>query len=353
LEIDDTEWDAYLQSSPLGHFQQSSFWAQAKLIDGWHPIRFILTMDGRLAGGFQMLVRTTCLGKIGYISKGPVIEPEDPALLEYFIGQVVAVANRHRIKALIVQPPDQSGLNGALLARHYFSENRLVDVISATLLIDLSGDLGDIEKRMRKTRLYEVRTARRRGIFIREGTEQDIGVFFSLMASTCARQRTTPVPATKAALMAIWAALYPHGAIRLSLAEFEGEPVAGLLCIRFGQRMTAWKKGWSGLHSDRFPNQLLTYEAIEWAHRMGNKLFDFAGVSRKIAVDMILGNPLKGSCESTRDWFNLGFGNKAQLIPESQIYIRNPLARFIYKGVGFVCGLGAPAQSKTPSVKIS
>jgi hypothetical protein len=34
----DDEWDVFLQGSVLGHFQQLSRWAQAKLADGWKPI---------------------------------------------------------------------------------------------------------------------------------------------------------------------------------------------------------------------------------------------------------------------------------------------------------------------------
>ena len=331
--VGDAEWDTFLQSTPLGHFQQSSLWAQAKLVDGWKPIRFLLQVEGRLAGGFQILTRQSRVGKIGYISKGPVLEYEDPVLLEYLVKQVISVVKTFRIRALIAQPPDESRLNGALLARHCFLPNHLVDVISATLLVDLSGGMAGINKNMRKTRLYEIRVARRQGISIREGGEKDIRVFFSLMSSTCKRQGTNPSPRTESDMMALWNAFHPHGAIRLSLAECEGEIVAGLLCLRFGQRVTAWKKGWSGKYSDRYPNQLLSYEAIEWAQRMGANVLDFAAMRRDIAEAMIAGKAPAKEWESSRDWFNLGFGNRPQLLPESKIYISNPLARFLYKGV--------------------
>ncbi len=351
--VEDPEWDAFLQGSHLGHFQQSSLWAQAKLADGWKPIRFLLQVDGRLAGGFQILTRQSRVGKIGYISKGPVLESEDPALLEYIVKQVVWVVRTCRIRALIAQPPDESRLNGALLARHLFLPNHLVDVISATLLVDLAGGMADIEKQMRKSMLMQVNRARRRGVTIREGDERDVGVFFSLMASTCERQGTRPSPHTESAMMALWNAFHPCGAIRLTLAECEGETVAGLLCLRFGPRVTAWKKGWSGKYSDRYPNQLLSYEAIEWAQRTGANVLDFAAMRRDIAEAMLEGKAPVKEWESSRDWFNLGFGNRPQLLPESKIYISNPLARFLYKGVGLVCGLGPPARSEMSSVKIS
>src|ERR1017187_3150477 len=72
-ELEDPYWDDFLKATPLGHFQQSSLWARAKDIEGWRPVRMILTLDGQIAGGFQILTAHTRFGLIGYVSKGPVV----------------------------------------------------------------------------------------------------------------------------------------------------------------------------------------------------------------------------------------------------------------------------------------
>jgi hypothetical protein len=348
--VEDAAWDAFLQRTPLGHFQQSSLWAQAKADEGWKPIRFILNVDGRISGGFQILTRQLRFGKIGYVSKGPVITHEEPALSEFLGEQLVAVTKKNRLRALIVQPPDESELNGTFLARHHFVPNHLISVVSATLLLDLSGGMADIEKRIRKNSLTKVRQARRRGVTIREGGEKDVDIFFSLMVSTCQRQRTQPVPSTPSSLMAIWRAFHPNGGLRLTLAECEGEPVAGMLCFRFGQRVTMWKKGWSGKCSDRYPNSLITYEAIEWAHHTGGELFDFAAMSPEIATGMINGIPIEEKWKSSHDWFHLGFGNLPKLLPESLLYISNPIARFLYPKVVVARGMMRSLKTRRSSM---
>ena len=335
--MEDPCWDDFLQRTPLGHFQQSSLWAQAKLSDGWSPIRFILRMDGQITGGFQILARHSRLGKIGYICKGPVLEPEDPILMDLLIKQVVAVARTNQLKALIVQLPDASGFNDELFTSHSFLPNHLIDLVTATLLLDLSGGMPDIEKRMRKSTLAQVKRTQARKVTIREGTEYDISTFFSLMASTCERQRTKPVPSTETALMAVWRAFHAPGSIRMGLAECENEIIAGIICIRFGQRVTAWKKGWSGAYSEQNPNHLLMYDAIQWAHRTGSEIVDFSALNRRIAENLLNGISIGGSAECRRDWFNLGYGNRPQLLPESHVYISNPLSRLLYKGVSLAC----------------
>lgn len=331
LEMEDSAWDNFLQTTPLGQFQQSSQWAQAKSSDGWQPIRLILTLDGQIAGGFQILAQRTRFGRIGYISKGPVAVPEDPALLDYLVGLIVSSIKAHHINALIIQPPDESSIDDALLARHQFLPNHLTDVISATLLMDLSCGMDEIRQRLRRRTKAGIRLAEERGVNIRQADERDIETFFSLMVATCARQQTKPNPATVAVMRAVWKAFYSHGQVRLTFAEYEGEPIAGLLCLCFGKRVTAWKKGWSGRHHERYPNQILTFEAIEWSQRNGYESLDFAALDRDLACTLLRGDPLSESQKKSRHFFNLAFGNKPLLLSESLIYIRNPVVRQIYK----------------------
>ena len=92
-ELEDSNWDDFLEATPLGHFQQSSLWARAKDIDGWRPLRTILTLDGQIAGGFQILTRHTRFGLIGYVSKGPVLIKEEDGLLDFMMELVVSAVN--------------------------------------------------------------------------------------------------------------------------------------------------------------------------------------------------------------------------------------------------------------------
>lgn len=333
-ELDDPVWDNFLQGTPLGHFEQSSWWAQAKRIEGRRPIRMILTLDDQIVGGFQILARDTRFGGVGYIYKGPVVVPEEPALLDFLIELVASVAKANHLRAVIVQPADESTIEEARLAYHRFLPNYLASVISATLVVELSGGLDEIKGRMRRATSSQIRQAEERGITIREGGEQDIGTFFSLMAATCERQRTRPSPATESAIREIWKAFHPHDCVRLSFAQCEGKFLAGLLCFCFGQRVVAWKKGWSGEYGERRPNQLLMFEAIEWSHRHGYKLFDFGGLSRDIALTLSRGEPLSESQKNSGAFFSLGYGGRPVLCTKSQVYIDNSFARFAYKTVG-------------------
>ena len=330
-ELEDPHWDDFLAANPLGHFQQSSLWARAKSIEGWRPVRGILTLEGRIAGGFQILTRRTRFGLIGYVSKGPVVIQKEDGLLDFMMELVVSTAKANHLKALIVQSPDRGAIDDAIWKRHRFLPNHLVNVISATAMVDLRGETGEVSGRFRKSTLKKIRRAERRGITMRQGDKKDIGTFYRLMLKTCERQQTHPSPSTESALQEIWDAFNPRGGILLFFAQHEGESIAALLCLGFGERITLWKKGWSGKYPDKHPNEFLIYEAIEWSRQRSYKKADFVGLDREIAIALLGGRPLSESQMETRDFFTLGFGAEPVVLPESKIYISNPGFRFLYR----------------------
>lgn len=333
LSTSDTHpaWDDFLAAIPPGQYQQSSLWAQAKSIDGWRPLRVIITRDGQIAGGFQILTRHTRLGHIGYVSKGPVAAKEEEALIKFMVELVIAVVKTNHLQALILQPPDQSSIGDPLLRRHCFLPNHLMTVVSATLIINTAASLDEIMSGMRRTTRLELKRSEKRGMKIREGGERDLGTFFQLMKTTCQRQQTAPSPATESALHKVWQAFHPSGRIRLVLAEHENEPVAAAICLCFGDRVTFWKKGWSGGHHERHPNQLVMFDAIRWAQSRGFRQFDCLAMHHDTAVSLLNGLPLSDTQKSARDFFLLGYGGTPVLLPESYIYISNPVLRLIYR----------------------
>lgn len=329
--MEDPGWDNFLEATPLGQYQQSSLWARAKQIEGWRPLRIILTLDGQIAGGFQILAKNTRFGSMGYISKGPVLINENGSACDFMLEMVVSTVKTNHLRALVLQAPDGSRMENRLLARHQFLANHLVGVNSATLVMDVACGMDEIMQRMRRTTILELKRSQKRGVKMREGGEHDISTFFRLMKTTCERQQTSPSPATESAMLNVWKTFHLAGRIRLALAEFEGEPIAGAICLCFGERVTFWKKGWSGDHRERHPNQMVMFDAIQWLHQQGYKLFDCAAMNHGTAVSLLKGEPLSDAQRKARDFFLLGYGGTPVLLPESKIYISNPVLRFIYR----------------------
>ncbi|HVB58577.1 MAG TPA: GNAT family N-acetyltransferase [Candidatus Acidoferrales bacterium] len=186
---------------------------------------------------------------------------------------------------------------------------------------------------MSKWTRKKIRQAVNRGIRIREGGRDDVTTFFELMLSTCRRQRTAPVPADKRTMLALWDAAQAARCIRLTFAEQEGKPVAGLLSILFGQTASFWKKGWTSLDGHLHPNELLMQEMLEWSSARGYRFADFCAVDRGMAVAMLSGEPLSSEQEGSRHMFNIRFGGRPRLLPEARVYFPNPGIRLAYRAI--------------------
>jgi len=329
----DPVWDEFLAKSPMGQFQQSSMWAEVKAVDGWECLRVVATIDDQVAGGFQILWRRTRLGRIGYVSKGPVVVPETQNLVDRLAVLMRDQARENKILALVVQPPDESQLTSDILGRCGFIQSNPMGVIESTLIIDVSKGHDVLDKGMNRNSRRLARLAKQSGVLIKEGTPEDIGLFFNLMKETCKRQGTRPNPGSVEALGQLWRTFSRHNQLRVFFAEYDHEVIAGLLNIVFGKKVSLWKKGWNFKGHDCYPNDLLYYETLHWACTTNYNHCDFAALDPNIADAMINGRQLSETQQKTRDIFNIRFGGIPKLLPPARIWIANRFIRFWYNNL--------------------
>lgn len=329
---EDKEWDDYLKHCSLGQFQQSAMWARFKETEGWRPERIVFKNGDSVTGGLQALIRNTTFGAIGYVSKGPVLLEEDEHSVDAAVNSIFEIVNGNSLKAIVVLPPDDSSVIPEALMKHDFVKIPMLKVIDSTLLLPVDGGEVGINKSMNHRTRNKISKGVRRGVTVREGRITDIPMFFGMMEETCKRQGEKNLnPGSVEALENIWHAFNAERNIRLTFAEINGEPVAGMLCILFGDKVTIWKKGWTGKFSEFHPNDVLHKETFVWAFENGYSHCDFAGLNRKIAERLVRGNELTDQQKSSRDAFNLQFGGAPKLLPGAVIYIRNQPLRHIFR----------------------
>jgi peptidoglycan pentaglycine glycine transferase (the first glycine) len=332
-ELHDPAWDQFLETTPLGQFQQSTVWAKAKAAEGWQPLRVVVRTQDATIAGFQVLVRPAWRGhgRIGYVSKGPVVLPDRSWALLLTVRLLRQVVRQQKLSALILQPPDFCPQMADILRASGFLPDVLMKVNDATWVIDLNRDFPAIEASMGRTTRNLVRRAAKTGIAIRQGTRNDLPRFFELMLGTCQRQATKPNPSELAHLEALWDAASPSGNVRLFLAEHEGRVVAGLLAILFGDTATLWKVGAAPPDKELKPNDAMYHHAIRWAHEQGYRQCDFAAFDRRMALDILHGESLSEEQQRTRYLFLTRFGGRPRLLPSAQVYFPNPLWRLLYR----------------------
>jgi peptidoglycan pentaglycine glycine transferase (the first glycine) len=329
--VEDHFWDEFLQATPLGQFQQSSIWARAKQLEGWKLVRVVVTRESEIVAGFQILWRSSWRGRLGYLTKGPVVLPGHEDVADYTADLLRKVARRERLRALIVQPPDLC----TQMPERVVSIGSMPDVVAkvndATWICDLRDGFEAVERRMSKETRKKIKQATNRGLTVREGGREDLQVFFDLMLSTCQRQQVAPNPPGVEHLLALWDAAHGLGCIRLSFVEFEGKPLTGQLCLGFGKTLCLWRKGWTCTEGQRNPNDLSIYETLRWACQAGYEFCDFSAFDRSMAISILTGKPLSIEQERSRHMFHLRFGGSPRLLPKARIYFPNVVFKSAYR----------------------
>ena len=331
--VADPDWDEFLRRTPCGQFQQSSLWAEYKSAEGWQHHRVVLTGATGIAGGFQILWKRTRLGRIGYVSKGPVAPAAERGLQHRLRLRLVDAARELKLAALVAQDPDEASFEAGPCDACGFVQSNPMQTIETTYLIDVSAGMDVVRSRMRPRLRRNIREGWKQGVTVREGTEADLPHFFRLMAATCARHKTTPNPASLDALRRLWRIFSPSKSIRLTLVEREGHAPAALLCLLFGNRVSLWKEGWDGSQPHWHAGALLEEATFEWAHANGYTLCDICGISRSTALHLLSGKAVTAGAISSRDLFNVRFGGYPKLLPPALVYLPNPVLRWGYRNI--------------------
>lgn len=278
-----------------------------------------------------MLWKHSRFGRIGYVSKGPVLPEETAPAKDAALARIGEVARSLNLAAVVVQPPDDSRIEIVELARHGFLPQPIGSVARATGIIRLDGGADGVVGRMSSKARQSWRNARRQDVTLSWGTRHDLQEFFRLMCETCKRQNEHPNPGRVALLDTLWDAI--PGRVRVAFAEHGGRKRAGLLMIAQQDRIVLWKKGWDSASPHLYMNHYLMTECLLWASAEGFESADVGSLSPRIAARLLAKEVLVEDERRSRDAFNLRFGARPKLLPPAQLLVVNPMVRrIVYAG---------------------
>jgi peptidoglycan pentaglycine glycine transferase (the first glycine) len=303
----DQAWDEFLAAHPAGHYTQSCPWGMLKAKFGWEVTRILVKESDQILGGAQLLFRRLPVwGKIGYISKGPVISQAQPDVMEKLLGDIEDYAKQNAILLISIQPPSDQPEYMQPLISHQYKPSSYYIVPPSTVLIDLSQSEDEILSQMKRTTRQNIRAAKSRGVTIKEGSEVDLPAFCQIKQVT--ESRSDFVHYDQDYYQEAWRQFANRGNMKLWLAYFGDELLAGLMAIYFGQWVVyAWACS-TRSHVKKRPNDLLFWHAMMWGKQQGYHYCDLGGISPKVA-DALRQNLEPPECkEKGIARYKLGFG---------------------------------------------
>jgi peptidoglycan pentaglycine glycine transferase (the first glycine) len=278
----DPEWDSFLENQSSGHYTQSSLWGRLKGKFGWEVTRVLIKDNGAIVGGAQLLTRRLPVwGRIGYVSKGPIVIEDNPAILDQVFCDLEQIAKNQSILLLSIQPPCYQNLTEQSLKNHHYEPSCYYVIPPSTVVIDLSQTEDQILSQMKRTTRQNIRAAQSRGVIIREGSEADLESFCQLKRIT--ESRSDFVHYNQCYYEEAWRQFAPHNQLKLWLASYGDELLAGLMAIYFGKWVVYAWAGSSGAQMDKRPNDLLFWHAMKWGKDNGYRFCDLGGISPIVA----------------------------------------------------------------------
>ncbi|MGD2155455.1 MAG: peptidoglycan bridge formation glycyltransferase FemA/FemB family protein [Anaerolineales bacterium] len=285
-EISKEEWQDFVSGCSNVHILQSPQWGEFKGAFDWQ-VTHICKGDV----GAQILFRRLPFGlSFAYIPKGPVTTSVEGA--EKLVGEsgyndvlkkwdhlwfeVDEVCKSREVVFLKVEPDlwidddfpiEQVLPKGFRVSTHNIQPPR-------TLVVDLNTSEEQILGHMKQKTRYNIRLSLRKGVIVRPSN--DIETFHQMMQTTA--QRVDFEIHSFDYFRQVYERFHPYGMCELLIAEYQDEPLAGLMVFSNGKRAWYFYGASRDVQRNRMPTYTLQWEAMKWARSQGCEEYDLWGV---------------------------------------------------------------------------
>jgi lipid II:glycine glycyltransferase (peptidoglycan interpeptide bridge formation enzyme) len=282
-DISDAEWDAFVERHLHGHILQTREWGKLKSQHGWKAARAsVMTQHNHLVSTSLVLLRQLPfgLGKIAYVPRGPVVDWDDEAYVSQALKTTAKLAKNAGAFAVIYEPD----LLDTSSDKRILERNNLVpldfDVQPRRTIwvnLDVDEDVDMLRAMKEKTR-YNIGLAKRKGVTVRVGSNEDAATYFDLMKATAARDAFSIHGLDYYRDFLRLFARDEASPARLFIAEHEDKPLAALIVTALGERAIYLYGASSNEKRELMPTYLLQWEAMLWSRNRGCKTYDLWGV---------------------------------------------------------------------------
>lgn len=284
--MENDEIKEFLQKHSKTNFMQSPEWAKVKT--EWKN-EFIVVRDkeNKIKGTMSILLRKIPIINryIMYAPRGFVCDIYDKETLKELTEKATEIAKKYKAFIFRLDPDilqSDEEFKKIIQELGYKTKDNIKsinDVIQPKYVfrLDLRDKTEDelLASFESKTR-YNIRLAGRKGVTVREGTREDLPIFYNIMKTTGSRDEFFIRPLSY--FEKIYDEMSPNH-VKLLIAEYEGKPIASVFPILYGDKVWYLYGGSSNEHRNLMPNYLLQWEMIKWAKQNNGNWYDFRGVS--------------------------------------------------------------------------
>ena len=277
--------DEFLETNKKSHFLQSPEWAKVKT--DWKHEMLVVEEDGNIKGTMSILLRKVPIFKryIMYAPRGFVCDEHDKETLAKLTEKAKEVAKKYKAFIFRLDPDisnDDEEFKKIVQEIGYKQKKNIKNIDQViqpkyVFRLKLTGKTEDelLASFNQKTR-YNIRLAIKKGVTVREGSKEDLKIFYDIMKETGSRDNFFIRPLSY--FEHLYDCMSPNH-VKLIIAEHEGNPIAAVMPIMYGNKVWYLYGGSSNKYRNLMPNYLLQFEMMKWGLKNNCDIYDFRGVS--------------------------------------------------------------------------
>jgi lipid II:glycine glycyltransferase (peptidoglycan interpeptide bridge formation enzyme) len=312
-------WNSLISNLPNPHFLQTYEWGQVKAKYGWTPLYAVWTKDQFSVFSEPSFETENCVAaalilkksiirrgfaarlSILYAPKGPLMDWGNESLRRRVLDDLQSFAKKQGAIFLKLDPdvalgtgiPNSEGdsvddggqaVMSELKRRGWgFSADQIQ--FRNSVLIDLRPTEDEMLARMKQKTRYNVRLAEKKGVELRVGKLEDLGMLYKMYAETSVRDGF--VIRDEGYYQTVWKTFMANIQSPITdyqlpiaiplIAEVDHEPVAAIFVFMFAGR-AYYVYGMSReAHREKMPTYLLQWEAMKRAKAAGCTVYDLWG----------------------------------------------------------------------------
>lgn len=279
------EYDEFLKKHDRCHYAQSKKWANIKC-DWKNEIIIVRDENGKIKGSLSILIRKVPYFKstLMYAPRGPICDENDEETFSELISQADNLAKKYKSFMLKMDPDilqtnevfkNIAKKNGFKISGKIKNVTKLMQP-RYVFRLDIKGKTEkEVFDSFRPKTRYNIRLATKKGVTLREGTKKDLGIFKEIMDVTGTRDGFNI--RSKEYFETIYNNMMPDN-IKLMFAEYNGEPIACVMNILYGNKQWYLYGGSLNKNRNLMPNYLLQWEMIKKAIKDKCDVYDFRGI---------------------------------------------------------------------------
>ena len=263
-------WDKFLTEQKQSQFLQSWQWGELAGEEGTKAIRISVEDKGKLVATAALIKKSIFSFNYFFCPRGPVVGVESGNLkVENFLFDEIKKIAKNE-KAIFLRFEPQFIIHDSL-----FLIQKTINIEpNKTAIVDLQKAEDELLAAMHQKTRYNIRLAEKRGVKIREASNEDFENFWRIMKETVDRDgfRLHSKEHYRKMLE------LDKNFVKLFLAEYNGKIITAVLATFFGDMITYVHGASANEYRNVMAPYLLHWHIIKLGKSLGFKYYDLNGV---------------------------------------------------------------------------